>query len=313
MPVGVQKKKDLADPALRDKHTDPDHKDSKGKSDYQAGWGYTKAGENPKNKLFYYGVKVTDVYQGKIADCYFVAALAATAGKHPSLIKEGIVDNGDGTYKVRFFQKENYYATDYKETWVTVDGDLPSLNKSEEPGYAKGQKTRTGGRELWPSIYEKGYAQLKGGYNKMGEGGSSTGALESLIGARAERTSTAHTPEDVMWKKLQSASAAGQAMTAGTHGKDQAELYAPPGKEHSGLYPWHAYTVMGVSEVPSSNPDKPPKRWVKIRNPWGRVEYAEQRATSYKRGGDKDEGIFEMELADFMKFYSSVNIANLPS
>ena len=55
-----QKKKktqarDLADPKLRDKHSNDNY-------------GYTSAGTDERNKLFYYGIKPTDVYQGAIAD-----------------------------------------------------------------------------------------------------------------------------------------------------------------------------------------------------------------------------------------------------
>ena len=275
--------RDLADPKLREKHQGP-------------GWGYNKAGQDPKNRLFHYGVKATDVIQGQVADCYFVAALSAVAAESPDLIKNGIVDNGDNTYKVRFFQKKNYWDTNYEEVWVNIDGDLPSQNNSAVTSYAKGQKVKGGGREMWPSLFEKGFAQLKGGYDKMGEGGSTAGALEALTGSRVSYASTETTPEDVMWTKLKKASDNNQAMAAGTHGKSEEsdKLYAG-----TNLYAWHAYTVLGVRE---KGRGKNKKKMVKIRNPWGRVEPGKD---------GKDDGVFELTLEDFMKFYSSVNIANM--
>ncbi len=280
--AGKKKKqqRDLADPKLRDKHAnDPS-------------WGYAKAGQDDKNSLFYYGVKVTDVYQGAVADCYFVAALAAVASKSPDLIKNGIIDNGDGTYRVRFFQKKDYWSSNYDETWVTVDGDLPALNGNLR--YAKGQSTRKGGRELWPGIYEKAYAELKGGYNEMGEGGSTAAALEALTGSRTTYKSTEYTPADHMWDKIKKATDGGNPVAAGTHGKDRDDLY-----KGTRLYAWHAYTVMGAYE---KGRGKNRKRYVKIRNPWGRVEPGQD---------GKDDGIFELTIEDFMKFYSSVNFSNL--
>lgn len=278
-----QKKKqrrDLQDPRLRDKHQD------------KPGWEYVKAGEDERNRLFYYGVKASDVYQGSVADCYFVAALSAVASKSPDLIKDGIVDNGDGTYKVRFFQKKDYWSRDYESVWVTVDGDLPGMNGDLK--YAKGQKTRTGGRELWPGIYEKAFAEWKGGYNEVGEGGSSSAALEALTGAPTSYKTTERTPADDMWDKIKKATDNGNAVSAGTYGKDRDDLYAG-----TRLYAWHAYTVLGAHE---KGRGKDRKRYVKIRNPWGRVE----------PGSDgKDDGIFELTLPDFMKFYSSVNFSNL--
>ena len=283
-PQDKKKKKadprDLADPRLRDKHDNDNY-------------GYTSAGTDERNKLFYYGVKTTDVYQGAIADCYLVSALSAVAAEAPELIEQGIIDNGDNTYRVRFFTKANYWSSDYSETWVTVDGDLPSRAGSDNPMYAKGQRTRTGGNELWPALYEKAFAEFKGGYNKMGEGGSTAGALEALSGSRVSYASTDTTPEDVMWGKLRKATLGNQAMAAGTYGEDKADIY-----EGTKLYPWHAYTVLGAYE---KGRGKDKKRVVKLRNPWGRVE----------PGNDgKDDGIFELSLEDFMKFYASVNITN---
>ncbi len=280
-----QKKKaeprDLADPRLREKHDNDQH-------------GYTKAGTDERNKLFYYGVKTTDVIQGAIADCYFVSALSAVAAEAPELIEKGMVDNGDNTYKVRFFAKENYYSSKYTEKWVTIDGDLPSRAGSDSPMYAKGQKTRGGGRELWPALYEKAFAQFKGGYDKMGEGGSTAGALEALSGSRVSYASTDTTPDDVLWTKLRQATVGDQAMAAGTRGKEDEDLY-----KGTRLYAWHAYTVLGAYEKGTG---KNKKRVVKLRNPWGQTE----------PGSDgKDDGIFELSLEDFMKFYGSVNITNM--
>ncbi len=276
-----QDPKDLADPKLRDKHSNDSY-------------GYTKSGQDERNKLFYYGVKPTDVYQGAIADCYFVSALAAVAAEQPDLIKQGVIDNGDNTYKVRFFKKRDYWSSNYVEQWVTVDGDLPSKAGSDTPMYAKGQKTRTGGRELWPALVEKAWAQFKGGYDKMGEGGSTAKALEALSGARVAYASTDTTPEDVMWMKLRRATIKDQAMAAGTRGKEDEDLY-----KGTRLYAWHAYTVLGAYE---KGRGKNKKRVVQLRNPWGRVEPGQD---------GKDDGIFELSLEDFMKFYGSVNIANM--
>ena len=280
---GDKKKKqsrDLQDPRLRDKHKDDPN------------WGFTKAGQDDRNKLFYYGVKAADVYQGAVADCYFVAALSSVAAKAPGLIKDGIVDNGDGTYRVRFFQKKDHWSSTYEQVWITVDGDLPAHNGNLR--YAKGQSTKAGGRELWPGIYEKAFAEWKGGYNEMGEGGSSAGALEALTGATTSYKSTEYTPADTMWDKIKAATDKGNPMSAGTYGEDRKDMYAG-----TRMYAWHAYTVLGAHE---KGRGKNRKKYVKLRNPWG----------SSEPGSDgKDDGIFELTLADFMKFYSSVNFTNL--
>lgn len=273
--------KDLQDPTLRKDHQNEE-------------WSYGKAGQDPKNRLFHRGVRATDVIQGSVADCYFVAALASVTAENPALIKSGIVDNGDNTYKVRFFTKENYWSSAYKETWVTIDGDLPQQRGNPDLRYAKGEKLASGGREIWPGLYEKAFAQLKGGYNVMGEGGSTAEAIEALSGKQVAYMGTDTTPDDLLWSRLINASKNNQAMAAGTRGKEDEALY-----QGTNLYAWHAYSILGAYE---KGRGKDKKRFVKMRNPWGRVEPGQD---------GKDDGIFELTFEDFKKFYQNVNIANL--
>ena len=82
---GAPTRRELADPAVLNKHT--------GSVSYS--W-------VPGN-LFVDGVKETDVIQGQIANCYMVSSFAAIAHTHPDAIQNAIKDNGDGTFTVRFF------------------------------------------------------------------------------------------------------------------------------------------------------------------------------------------------------------------
>src|SRR5437868_6369201 len=60
-----------------------------------------------------------EVDQGAAADCYFVAALGEVAQRTPDAISQMFIDNGDGTWTVRFF---NNGAAAY----VTVDKFFPA-------------------------------------------------------------------------------------------------------------------------------------------------------------------------------------------
>lgn len=261
----------IEDPALREKHRD-------GSMEYKR-----YAGD-----LFVNGVTAQDVEQGSIADCYLVAALAATARANPELITNGIKAAGSGAYDVRFFERD--YGGTYKEVWIKVDADLVTSKGGSRPAYARSTEKNDRGMELWPAIYEKAYAVWKKGYDKMGEGGSSQAALEALCGNRVQSTTLATTPEDQIWKKLQAVTKDGamtKAGSAGTHGKDQEDIY-----KDTNLYAWHAYTIMGTEE-------KDGQRFVILRNPWGRTE----------PGSDgKDDGIFKLTIADFVKYYSNMNL-----
>ena len=261
----------LEDPALREKHRD-------GSMEYK----------RYEGDPFVNGVSAEDVEQGSIADCYLVAALAATAKAHPELIAEGVKAAGKGAFEVRFFERNA--AGSYNEVWVKVDADLATTKGGARPAYARSTEKNERGMELWPSLYEKAYAVWKKGYDKMGEGGSSQAALEALTGKRAQSTTLSTTPEDQIWKKLQTATKDGamiKAGSAGTHGKDQEDLY-----KGQNLFAWHAYTIMGIEE-------KDGGRFVILRNPWARTE----------PGNDgKDDGIFKMTITDFAKYYSNMNL-----
>src|SRR5439155_18928534 len=67
------------------------------------------------------GPQYTDVHQGAVGDCYFVATLGETALRSPSTIQNMFVVNGDGTYSVRFYQSGVAH-------WVTVDSQVPTYS-----------------------------------------------------------------------------------------------------------------------------------------------------------------------------------------
>jgi hypothetical protein len=80
-------------------------------------------------ELFQNGISQTDIDQGAVSDCYFVAALATAAHRSPNTIQNLFIDNGDNTYTVRFFKDDG--TADY----VTVDRYLP-VNASDYFVYA---------------------------------------------------------------------------------------------------------------------------------------------------------------------------------
>jgi hypothetical protein len=111
--------------------------------------------------------------------------------------------------------------------------------------------------------------------------------FEAITGKPPTWTSTSYSSADRLFQQLTTAVAAHKPVTAGTHGKDSGVDYTG-----TGVYAWHAYTLLGTSEEAGV-------KYVQLRNPWGRTEH----------GSDgKDDGIFKMKLDDFMKLYNSINI-----
>jgi hypothetical protein len=104
--------------------------------------------------LFQNGASQTDVAQGAEADCYLLAGLASTAHRTPNAISNMFIDNGDGTFTVRYF---NNGVADY----VTVDRYLPTRSNGTAfyQGWGGGVNTSTS-NELWVALAEKAYAQI---------------------------------------------------------------------------------------------------------------------------------------------------------
>ena len=244
-----------------------------------------------EGKLFYRGVRAQDVSQGWLSDCYLAAALSSVAQRHPDKIKSGIVDRGGDVYAVRFYHLN--WRGEAKEEWVEVDADFPWYTDKNTWAYL--QSTQKG--ELWPSIIEKAYAVWKAGgagdYDTIGQGGWEGDVMEAVTGLPADNeTIAAMGNDDALWDKLVAATKNKQAITAGTfddkHGQDARFGDA------TGIYGNHAYTVMGVR---TRGRGKNKQRKVILRNPW---------ACGEPTGNGKDDGIFEITLAEFRDKYETL-------
>ena len=101
---------------------------------------------------------VTDINQlGLLGDCYLLASLAGVANCEPEVISSMILDNGNGTYGVRFYIQN-------KPVYVTVNQFLPVD--------ATGKLLGNTSSNLWSSLIEKAYVELneEPGYLKQTTG-----------------------------------------------------------------------------------------------------------------------------------------------
>lgn len=103
--------------------------------------------------LFQNGPQHTDVRQGGVGDCYFVASLAETAFQSPSILAGMFIDNGDNTFTVRFFKGG-------VPQFVTVDRYLPTGSNGYSVYASFGARYDNSSNELWVALAEKAYAQL---------------------------------------------------------------------------------------------------------------------------------------------------------
>ena len=288
--------------------------------------------------LYHAGVKVTDVDQGAVGDCYFLAAAAAVAQRRPDLIKQALTPNRDGTVTVRLFRPTSLGPnatlgtvsdtsklprdTRFAPVRTAIDRQVPVFTTGKV-AYAEGHNTRH--VELWPSMLEKGFAKLAGGYDPI-RGGHAARAFEMLTGVRARVVRTEGADLDGLFDTLRDASRQGRPMTAGTY-KDASfakrlaatppspetakvidaakKLGGTPYGKTTGVVAGHEYTVLGVEE-------KNGERLVVLRNPWGHLEPGAEgfgEATAERRG----DGIFRLPLATFATLYGHVAIAGVAS
>jgi hypothetical protein len=104
----------------------------------------------------------TDIKQGSLGDCVFLAGLGAVAHQQPNTIRNMFIDNGDGTFTVRMFGQMNGQvgAVDY----VTVDRFLPfNVSFWKNGQYYTNQRYAAydnGPRGIWVALAEKAYAQF---------------------------------------------------------------------------------------------------------------------------------------------------------
>lgn len=116
-------------------------------------FGYQEA----SGPLFSGDIDFDQVAQGDAGTCYFLASLMSVASSDSDLIESMFVDNGDGTFGVRFF------GIGGNKAWVTVNRDLPIANSGllmagsyrALDGY-KSPETNL----IWAAIAEKALAQV---------------------------------------------------------------------------------------------------------------------------------------------------------
>jgi hypothetical protein len=234
----------------------------------------------PGAKLIKDSIRGEDVCQKYLGDCYLIAGMAAVAHTRPDLIEKAFQKRTDGTYDVSFYEQK---GDAWKKVTVHIDADLPH-NDWYHLQYASGRDEK----ELWPALLEKAVAQRAGSYAAI-EAGVPGDALSMFTGKTSEMIDfkAKGTKPDEVFAALQKATKEHRPATASTFGESSNAKYT-----NSGLYADHAYSVWGT-EV------KDGKKYVQLRNPWGDSEPA---------NNGRDDGIFKMELSEFMKMFANTEI-----
>jgi hypothetical protein len=191
------------------------------------------------------GPAYTDAEQGDLGDCYLISSLATVAKASPQVIENMFIDNGDGTYTVRFFTPDG--TPDY----VTVDTMLPSSGGS--PVY----EGLGAGDSLWLPLAEKAYAQWNQTGNEGRDGTNTYASIEGGWMSDVDGQVLGYSAQsfDLSSGSQQSLIAGvGDSADAVTIGTDDNTRYS------SGLVGDHAYMVIGYNSASGL---------FQLYNPWG--------------------------------------------
>lgn len=187
------------------------------------------------------GPSADDISQGAVGDCYFLATLSSVAKINANLIRQSIVDLGDGTYAVQFTKGST-------KTFVRVDGDLATYSWGAT-AYADLGKSNS----MWVAIMEKAFAffrETKGTYASISAGWMSE--VYSALGKSSSgiySSAGADSLVDLMKTELK----AGKSVT-----------FAVKSSSGAPLIGGHAYSVHSITTDSAGK-----VTGIKLRNPWG--------------------------------------------
>jgi hypothetical protein len=254
---------------------DPDaHHDQKDKQ------GHLKVGMKQfTGPLFVNGATPGDIGQQYLGDCFLPAALGSLVKLRPDIIANMIKDNGDGTYTATF---KDYSGGKWVSHAIKLDADL-YVDGDGNPVYGAGLPVPSPAgptMELWFPLLEKAYAQWKGSYEDIGNGGSPADVLSASLGRKGVEKDVKNANDT--WTMITNALDAKTPAAFCT--SSSAKRY-----ENTGLHEDHCYSILDYRTVNG-------KREVQLRNPWGYDE----------PGNDgNDDGIFWYPIEDCAKMFTT--------
>ncbi len=289
-----------------DKELDPLKYDFSGKTPEESGGKLTAKGrfrnflmnnalvrgwKNEKDTpIFPHEPTINDLRQGKVSNCYMLAATTSLINYDPSLIKKCIRDNKDGTATVRLYDPKG------NPVFIRVDKKVPHL--------LGGGAILTSG-PLWMQLIEQAAAHM--GMFKGGESGYHTLWYSSgdkwfrmLTGCNGLANLPDHRKLDEEGKQALFDDIA----TA----KEQHKVFHMGTKEDAGtgLNGGHAYTVLGAKEIDG-------KKYVTLRNPYANMSYqkdefgAVNKSSSYFSSvADDTCGQFDIPYEEFLKYAGGI-------
>uniref|UniRef100_A0A8D0L169 Calpain 6 n=1 Tax=Sphenodon punctatus TaxID=8508 RepID=A0A8D0L169_SPHPU len=284
--------------------------------------------EDPR--LFVNGISSHDLYQGKLGNCWFVAACSCLALRK-TLWQKVIPKFKEQEWDSKRPQK--YAGIFHFRFWclgewidVVIDDRLPTMNGELIFCHSNMRN------EFWSALLEKAYAKLAGCYEAL-DGGNTADAIVDFTGAVAEsidlvkgKYNESISEQMKLFEDLLKVHKRGGLISCSIIPSSSDDI---EGQTEKGLVQGHAYSVTAIQKVRLGErllcSFKFEKLFmIRIRNPWGKKEWSgawSDESEEWKKVSSSErkslgltvenDGEFWMTFDDWCKYFTYIDVCRI--